>query len=454
MKTCRRWAAILGLFLAAATVQASPPPAEVFYKDADILEAVLSPSGRRLAVTTAKGMPRVGLVVYDLAPGGRILRVAQFDDADVIDVHWVNDERLVYSQTDRTEGSGRSIEARGLFTVMADGTKFKQLVRRRWKGVSTSRFESPALDWNHRLLAIPPSTQDKVNDYVLLVEFSLDEYGYETPVWLNAATANTRNFDDRQVPSAISWMADSLGEPRIAHSLDKGRLTARWLAPGSKTWTPLFESSLLDAPFTVEAVDSKGGLFVSRGEGPLGYRALSRYEFDSGAPAAKPLVATPGFDFRGDLVADETGRTLGVRLVVDGETTVWFDAAMKAFQDRADKLFAGHVNRIDCRRCGAPDMVALVRSYSDQDPGRLYLFQAKPPEGEKSWRLIKAVREDIRPEHMATLELQRIKARDGRDLPVWITKRPDAQGPLPAVVLVHGLDQPPALLALGGLGLE
>ena len=150
------------------------------------------------------------------------------------------------------------------------------------------------------------------------------------------------------------------------------------------------------------------------------------------------MVSTPGFDFTGHLVTDETGKTLGIRLVVDGETTFWFDAAMKALQERADGLFPGRVNRVDCRRCGAPDMVALVRSFSDQDPGRLYLFQAKPPEGEKNWRLIKAVREDVKPEQMATLEMQRIKARDGLDLPVWITRHPDAKGPLPAVVLVHG----------------
>ncbi|WP_457421982.1 prolyl oligopeptidase family serine peptidase [Roseateles sp. P5_E7] len=441
MKTCKRWAGVIvGLLLAATSAHAAPPPTEVFYKDADINDAVLSPSGRRLAVTTAKGMPRVGLVVYDLAPGGRILRVAQFDDADVTDVHWVNDERLVYSQTDRTEGSGRSIEARGLFTVKADGTKFKQLVRRRWKPASSEGHlrEETALDWNHRLLAVPPSSPGKVNEEVLLVEFSYGEQSYESPKWLNAATGNWRNFDDRQVPHAISWTADSLGEPRVAYSLDKGRLTAYWLAPGSKTWTPLFESGLLDTPFAVEAVDSNGSLFVTRPEGPQGYNALSRYDFERRAPAAKPLVATPGFDFRGDLVTDEAGKTLGVRLVVDGETTFWFDTAMKAFQERADNLFPGHVNRIDCRRCGAPDMVALVYSYSDQDPGRFYLFQAKPPEGEKSWRLIKAVREDIKPEQMATLELQRIKARDGRDLPVWVTRPPDAKGPLPAVVLVHG----------------
>ena len=441
MKTCKRWVVLIaGLLLATTTAQAAPPPAEVFFKDADINDAVLSPSGRRLAVTTAKGMPRVGLVVYDLTPGGRILRVAQFADADVTDVHWVNDERLVYSQTDLTEGSGRSIEARGLFTVKADGTKFHQLVRRRWKqAFSEGRLrEETALDWNHRLLAIPPSSPGTVNEEVLLVEFSYGEQSYESPKWLNAATGTWRNFDDRQVPHAISWMADSLGQPRIAYSLDKGRLAAHWLAPGSKAWTQLFESDELNPPFAVEAVDNKGGLFVTHAQGPLGYHALSRYDFGLGAPAAKPLVATPGFDFRGDLVTDETGNTLGLRLVVDGETTLWFDAAMKAFQERADKLFPGHVNRIDCRRCGAPDMVALVNSYSDRDPGRLYLFQAKPPEGEKSWRLIKAVREDIQPEQMAPLELQRIKARDGRDLPVWITKSADAKGPLPAVVLVHG----------------
>src|SRR6478735_6817831 len=70
-------AATLALaFWAACAVQlahAAPPPAEAFYKDADVADAVLSPSGRRLAMTAAKGTPRAGLVVFDLAPGGRIV---------------------------------------------------------------------------------------------------------------------------------------------------------------------------------------------------------------------------------------------------------------------------------------------------------------------------------------------------------------------------------------------
>lgn len=418
--------------------QAAPPPAEVFYKDADITYAVLSPSGRRLAVTTAKGTARIGLVVYDLAPGGRILRVAQFPEADVMNVHWVNDERLVFGVTDYSAGSGRPAGAPGLFTVKTDGSPARQLVRRQWKPLVNDGRDDRMLDWNHRLLAVPPSRPGKINEEVLLTEFSYGGEGIETPVWLNTASNTVRSVDYKEPVHTVGFVADNLGEPRIALTQFKNRQAAYWQPPGTREWKQLYEADLNTLPYRIEAIDNTGAMFVSREEGAQGYRALSRYDFATGAPEAKPLVAVPGFDFSGDFITDEAGRTLGVRVTADGETTIWFDAAMQAFQQRADNLFAGRINHIDCRRCGTPDMVALVLSYSDRNPGQLYLFQAKPPEGEKSWRLIKAVREDIKPDQMAALELQRIKARDGRDLPVWVTRNPDAKGPLPAVVLVHG----------------
>ena len=438
MASCLRAAALALACLGVQLAQAAPPPAEVFYKDADIGEAVLSPTGRRLAVTTAKGTPRMSLVVYDLAPGGRILRVAQFNEADVMNVHWVNDERLVFGVTDYSAGSGRPAGAPGLFTVKTDGSPMRQLVRRQWKPVITDGKDDRMLDWNHRLVAVPASKPGKVNEEVLLVEFSTGSDGTETPVWLNTVANTTRSVDYKEPPHTVGWVADNLGEPRIALTQFKNRHAAYWQPPGTRDWKKLYETDLMSLPYRIEAVDDSGAMFVSREEGPQGLRALSRYDFASGAPEAKALVAVPGFDFRGSFITDEAGRTLGVRVLADGETTIWFDAAMKAFQQRADNLFAGRINQIDCRRCGTPDMVALVRSYSDRNPGQIYLFQAKPPEGEKNWRLIKAVREDIKPDQMAALELQRIQARDGRDLPVWITRHPDAKGPLPAVVLVHG----------------
>ncbi|WP_457421980.1 hypothetical protein [Roseateles sp. P5_E7] len=81
-------------FAASFAASAAPPPAEVFFGDADIGRTMLSPSGKRLAITTAKGAGRVGLVVLDLAPGGKLTRVTQSASADVSEVQWVNEDRL------------------------------------------------------------------------------------------------------------------------------------------------------------------------------------------------------------------------------------------------------------------------------------------------------------------------------------------------------------------------
>ncbi len=432
---------LLALAGLAGTAVAAPPPAELFYKDAELLEVVLSPSGRKLAFTTSRGVDRVALAVMDLDKGGKLNAVARFQDGDVHDVHWVDDERLVYGVVDLFNGSARYSGAPGLYAVNADGSKFRQLVRRQWKPViSDGSLNDRLLDWHHRLLKVPRLPAGAGSDEVLLAEFSPGaDDDTETLKWINTRTGLTRSVDFKEPANTVGWLADSRGEARVAFTRREGRQAALWRAPGSKTWTTLYESDLMSAPFAIQAVDDAGGLYVSVHEGQAGQATLKRYDFEARKPQDKPLVSTPGFDFEGRLVIDETsGRVLGLRLLVDGPTMAWFDPAMKAFQERVDRLFPANVNLISCRRCGSPDMVAVVRSFSDREPGRFYLFQAKPAAGEKTWLDIGPVREGVKPQDMATVELQRIKARDGLELPVWITRPANTQGPLPAVVLVHG----------------
>lgn len=441
MQTFKRAAGVLaGFFLAAQALaaQAAPPPAEAFYKDADIAEAVLSPSGKRLAITSARGAQRIGLVIVELGPGGKLARVAQFNDGDVWHVQWVNEDRLVFGVLDLSDGSGRPNGAPGLFAVNADGSQFRQLVRRMGKPfVTNGDVDERLLDWNHRLLGVPAPQPGASSDEVLIAEFTTDEAHLETPMWLNTRSGRHRDADFDAPPHTVGWLADSRGEPRVAFTRFKGHQAAFWRRTG-KDWSQLYDSDLITVPFGITAADDSGQLYVTRTEGRQGYSVLTRYDFEHHEPVAKPLVTAPGFDFQGHLVTDDAGHTLGVRLRVDSETTVWFDEAMKALQQRADRLFPGRVNLLDCRRCGAPDMVALLRTYSDRDPGRLYLFQAKPAEGEKNWQSIGPVHDGIKPEQMAALDLHRIQARDGHELPVWVTRNPEAKGPLPAVVLVHG----------------
>ncbi|WP_166652162.1 S9 family peptidase [Roseateles toxinivorans] len=420
----------------------APVPLERFFQRPAVLEAKLSPSGRRVAVSTSRGANRVGLMVLELQPTPTAKRVALFSDADVRRFDWVGDDRLVFDVVDLESGSGEDRrQAPGLFAINADGSEFRMLVKRRGNPfVSDGSWRPESLDWNHMLLQVPLPQEGVRPDEVVIgaMRFGDNDIKAVTPLWLNVRTGRTRSLELGDAPrNAVSWLFDSKGQPRLATTLGEGRRALHWRGPGETGWRELAQSDLLNGPFTPNVVDDSGALYVTHSEGPAGEAVLTRFDFQTMKPMSPPLVRTPGFDFRGRLILDRAGsRALGVRVDTDGEQTVWYDEAMKRMQALADERLPGRVNRLSCRRCGADDMVVLVRSYADRDPGRLWLYEA----AQRRWQHVSAVMDGIDPQRMATVDLQRIKARDGRDLPVWLTLPPGvpAGQPAPAVVLVHG----------------
>jgi dipeptidyl aminopeptidase/acylaminoacyl peptidase len=70
----------------------------------------------------------------------------------------------------------------------------------------------------------------------------------------------------------------------------------------------------------------------------------------------------------------------------------------------------------------------------------------RPKRAQAQWNAVGATRKDVQPSRMATLDFHRIKARDGLELPLWLTLpltdgKPTTDAtkrPRPAVVLVHG----------------
>jgi dipeptidyl aminopeptidase/acylaminoacyl peptidase len=241
-----------------------------------------------------------------------------------------------------------------------------------------------------------------------------------------------------QPKGVTSWMFDHQGIPRVAITQQEGQLGLYWHGPKQVGWTQLAQAPIAKGlPFEPVAIHADGQLYVTQEVGEKGEAALTRFDFSTMAPQPKMMVRAPGFDFRGGLIFDESGRrALGVHVETDGEQTIWFDAAMKQLQTLVDERLPGQVNRISCRRCGAPDMMVLVRSHSDRNPGQLWLYQA---DGQR-WHLLSHILEGIDPQQMAAVELHRIQARDGRDLPVWLTLPQGVMPgkPAPAVVLVHG----------------
>lgn len=451
------WAALPGALLLAAGLAGAQPaladttagtaapvaaaarpallPAEVFFKPADIGDVQLSPSGRKLALTSGHLGGRRSLVVFDLHEWGKLNVVARYADADIRSFDWVNDNRLVYDVIDLKAGGGDQRFAAGLFAVDADGSGQRVLVQLTRPFVTEHRVGREPLPWNHGLLHVPEDGSDEV----IVGEYNFAGNGdlrNILPKRLHVGTGRARTLALGAPDDTFGWWFDASGRPRLLLSTRDGRHRLMWRKPDKDNWELLAEYDRFKAPFEPRYFDAAGSLFVTVAAGEGGHDELRTFDFEHGAPKPEALVRTPGFDFNGRPVTEHAGGvTLGIRLVTDAEQTVWFDPRLKALQQETDKRLPGRVNRLSCRRCQAPDMTVLLESFSDQDPGFLQFYRADT----QQWKLIGRRRPAVDPAQMAQVDFHRIKARDGLDLPVWVTTpRGPAAGPRPAVVLVHG----------------
>ncbi len=449
-----RWAAcallggvlgVLGAWPAGAQPQAesaaraalpAPPPAAAFFSPSRMLNAQLSPSGEHLAAMVNLGGRRVGLYVFEVRAPEKVTRAAQFDDADVRNFSWVNDKRLVFSVTDRRAAAGDQRFAAGLFSVRPDGSELRTLVDLTNPMLREAGVGRPPLRWNHVLLTVPRDNSDEVVVGRLDID-ATGELGGVTPLRLNTGTRQTRTISQGAPDYALSWHFDADGEPRAAVSLRDGVQHVWWRGRGEDKWRELVQARVNELPYVPAFVDAQGQLYVSHTRPPRGDAVISRFDTSGKGLDPEPLIGARGFDADARPVRDlNSGQLMGLRLVTDAELTVWFDAGMRELQARVDQRFPGRVNRITCRRCGAPDMVAMVFSHSDREAGHWWIYRA----ADQHWLDLGRVRESTVEKQMAEVQFHRIQARDGHEVPVWLTipasRRPGQK--LPAIVLVHG----------------
>lgn len=419
----------------ASAAAASAPGPEAFYRRPDIEAVALSPSGRWLAMSTGLGGMRVGLVVFDLQQWKLHAQVARYVDADVRSFRWVNDDRLIYDVVDRTVGDGDRRWGPGLFSANRDGSDSRQLVQLNSPLiVNESRRGREPLAPSHRLLHVGSGAGDEI----IVGEWRYDTRGEPLGVVakrLNVLTGRAESLA-RGAPEHVQrWLFDPAREPRVVVTRHEGRQSVHWREAGDETWRVLASFDALSPPFEPRFIDSKGTLYVTALDPRAGTNVLTTFDFKTGQASAESVVRTPGFDFSGGLVSEaDGGVALGVRVDTDAESTVWFDKRLAALQVLADQRQPGRVNRISCRRCDQADMTAVVYSYSDRDPGQFWIYTAS----DQAWRRIGAVRQGIDPQRMARADFFRIKARDGLEIPVWLTLPPGKAEPRPAVLLVHG----------------
>jgi dienelactone hydrolase len=411
---------------------------EDFFALPDMAQPVLSPSGRYLSYLRHTKTGHNALVMLDLQDLKQSRALAGYADADIQHAQWVGDDFLVYSLTDHAAAAAERDFAPGLYSVARAGGEPRGLIKQNSPFIvrAPSAPNDRRLAPNHMLLFVP---QDNSREVIIgRLRFVGGELTGILPLRLHVETGRTRSIVDGSAPAHVThWLFDAAGEPRVAGEGSDGRVRVHWRAPGSADWQQILDAERLKRPWSPYAVDAAGTLYVVHPHGPDGAAVLSTFDFEHKRPVMPPAVEVPGFDFRGELVNERHGGpTLGVRALTDGEMTVWSHPAMKALQEQIDQRLPGRVNRLSCRRCDSDDRVVLVESWADRDPGSYFIWFGARQELLRLGRVLPA----IDPARMARQGFQRITARDGRPLPVWLTlpTRDAGAPPPPAVVLVHG----------------
>ncbi len=437
MTSFQQMAGLLAL-AAAGSAAAAPPPVEAFFNDPEISLVTLSPKGTHVAFVHTGADGRQIVAVRDTRDPSKytVPGTAESANATIASIHWVNDERLGFTIMDRR------MEYVGNFDEYAadrNGKNLVHLISGNW----ARRGDLASSNMTTRLLTAAYSYAGPVYD-------GSDDIIVQKNMWntLDGTVESTRLYrlDTRtraladllpgvQPARVFKWVLDMDSVPRVAVSAAKGRCIVSYRDRDAAAWTELDNKDCLDSQqLAPQFFDARGTLYVQTAH--KGFDALYAYDTAAKKRAAEPLVSFDGFDYNGAPETDLRTRSLvGLHYGTDARATAWFDPAMKAMQQKVDALLPGMVNRINCPLSCGDAAAMLVSSTSDREPMQYFIYT--PATGKLA--ALGGERPELRPADMGQRDFHRYQARDGLQIPVYVTLPPGkAKGPLPTVVLVHG----------------
>ena len=426
-------ALLCGHTLAADTAKT---PIADFFINPKFSDAELSPSGKYLAVRLGnKDDKRDMLGVVDLT-NNSVKVVGNFSDADIGHYAWVNDNRLVFTATDRDLADGDIRYAPGLYAINRDGSGFRQLAMRNGKAFITdgsSMGKRDILPW-HTYLTGQDGAQD--SDFIYVQNRNYSDSGELLDVNLKLLnTVNGRVTASVEQPGdSFYWMLDHKGEPRLTRTRNKNISTIWYRDPDTKAWRKLSEFDAYTgrgARFQPLAFAPDGTLYVTSNK-QRDTTDVYAYDLKTNQLAATPLVRLEGYDFRGELIMNKN-QLLGIRHLTDADGITWIDPTMKAMQEKIDAMLPNTVNLLSVPSRSETPWV-LVTAYADVWPKRMMLYNSETGK----LTMVGESYPAIQPNNMARKVPVDYKTRDGLTIPAWLTLPQGEQKNRPMVVLVHG----------------
>jgi dipeptidyl aminopeptidase/acylaminoacyl peptidase len=423
----RRWFAAALLAAGPALAADDKPTVEQLFKPAQYASMRISPDGSLLAAL-APVAGRRNLVVIDLA-GKSGHPVTSFPNKDVLSAEWINNKRLLIQTgtvgervADSQGGAIVAIDHDAKeIRVISEGDEHERNTTG-WR--FTARFMQP-------VRFLPGDTDDIImQEYVASVDRTTNVGGlYRMDTRTGRKTLISEGKPD--AGSAERWTVDRRGVAR-AVAVTRETTTRIYYRDGPDSpWVKLEEFDSLSGgnwtPVSMAPDDKR--LVVSTRRGGRDKAAMALYD-----PATKTFVETMAAHPQVDIetLARDKEEIRGVRYDADRAGAAWFDEDIAAVQSLVDKSIPGYVNDLSW---SLDKQKFLILSYSDVDPGTFYIYDKK----EGKIQFLADRMPWIDPKKMAPMKAVRYTARDGLEIPAFLTVPRGSDGKnLPLVMVIHG----------------
>ncbi|MFQ5534326.1 MAG: alpha/beta fold hydrolase [Sphingomonadales bacterium] len=418
---------VLGVGAFSQPANSATIPVEAFAQLPQVSAPAFSPDGKYLAmIRSINGRRHV--VIQPSNGQGKTAAIPPVDKLEIDWFAWANNDRLIVSiKFEGVRQAVPTVETR-LIAVNKDGSGMAYIVKPKVKKRANSRLSGQE---------IYAQIQDDIIDFLwndpnhILLSLDSDRDGeYEVrKIDINTGDYRELGLDYRGIQN---WTTDQAGELRFGSGYNRSSTEMLYRNPVTGKWEDFTQSTASQNGMSVISFAANPAHAYMWKINESGVYAIVKYDLINNEEL-KSIFSDPNYS-AGHLMHDPlTRRPIGVYYIDDRPHVVYFDEKRRKRQRVLDKAIPGTYNRVVSST--EDDSLHIVLSTSDTEPGMYYAFD----EAGKKLHPMALRYNGLDPKQLAPMKAVTYKARDGLDIPAYLTLPTGKEARnLPLVIMPHG----------------